>query len=461
MVFSSSVFLFLFLPLVLLLYYFLRPSRAAQNVFLLLASLFFYWWGEPRRVWLITLSILLNYFLGLWAGYERQATGRARLPVILASVSNLSILFIFKYLGFTIGQLNLLGLNISVPDIALPVGVSFFTFQGLSYVFDVASGRARAQKNPLYVGLYIALFPQLVAGPIVQYQTVAEDILRRQERWSDFAAGTRRLILGLSKKVLLANQLAVVADAAFAHSAPTAALAWLGSVCYTLQIYYDFSGYSDMAIGMGRMFGFHFLENFDHPYAAESVSDFWRRWHISLSTWFRQYVYIPLGGSRKGQGRWVLNLLVVWICTGIWHGANWTYLCWGLLYFLLQLPEKLFRLGENWPRLIRRAYTLFWVNLGMVIFRSDSLSHAGHYVSAMFGANGGSEPLAFFYLSENALILVFAILLAGILPERVSALAKKHTSLSIAGSILQLALLVLCAAHLIKGSYNPFIYFNF
>jgi len=461
MVFSSSIFLFIFLPLVLLFYYLLRPSRAAQNIFLLLASLFFYWWGEPKRLWLILVSILMNYCFGLWAGGERAGKGKARLSVILAAGGNLSLFFVFKYLGFTAAQLNLLGLSIPVPDIALPVGVSFFTFQGMSYVFDVAGGRAQVQKNPLYVGLYIALFPQLVAGPIVQYQTVAEDILYRRERWADFSAGVRRLILGLAKKVLLANQLAVVADAAFAAEAPTAAFAWLGSVCYTLQIYYDFSGYSDMAIGMGRMFGFHFLENFDHPYAADSISDFWRRWHISLSTWFRQYVYIPLGGSRRGRGRWVVNLLAVWAFTGIWHGANWTYLCWGLLYFLLLLPEKLWGWGRQWPRLLRRMYTLFWVDVGMVVFRSDSLGHAGRYLAAMFGSNGGFEPLADFYLMENLVVLVFAVLLAGKLPERVRALAEKHTPLAIAGSIAQMCLLALCAAHLVKGSYNPFIYFNF
>lgn len=461
MVFSSSIFLFVFLPLVLICYYLLRPSRAAQNVFLFLASLFFYWWGEPKRLWLILISILLNYCFGLWAGYEREATGRARLPTALAAICNLSLLFVFKYLGFTAAQLNLLGLSLPVPDIVLPVGVSFFTFQGMSYVFDVAGGRAHPQKNPLYVGLYIALFPQLVAGPIVQYQTVAEDILHRRERWEDFAAGVRRLIAGLAKKILLANQLAVVADAAFSADSPSAAFAWLGAVCYTLQIYYDFSGYSDMAIGMGRMFGFHFLENFDHPYAADSISDFWRRWHISLSTWFRQYVYIPLGGSRRGQGRWVLNLLAVWALTGIWHGANWTYLCWGLLYFFLLLPEKLWHWGERWPHLLRRVYTLFWVLVGMTLFRSDSLAHAGRYFAAMFGCNGAFEPLALFYLLENLVVLIFGVLLAGSLPVRARALAERHPALAAAGAVLQLCLLALCAAHLVKGSYNPFIYFNF
>jgi len=461
MVFSSSVFLFVFLPLVLALYFLLRPSRAVQNALLLLASLFFYWWGEPKRLWLILASILINYCFGLWAGFARARGKRVRLCVALAAACNLSLLFVFKYLGFAAAQLNLLGLSVPVPDIALPVGVSFFTFQGMSYVFDVAGGRAHVQKNPLYVGLYIALFPQLVAGPIVRYQTVAEDILHRRERWEDFSAGVRRLILGLAKKVLLANQLAAVADAAFAAEAPSAAFAWLGSICYTLQIYYDFSGYSDMAIGMGRMFGFHFLENFDHPYAAVSVTDFWRRWHISLSTWFREYVYIPLGGNRRGRRRQVWNLLAVWALTGIWHGANWTFLCWGLMYFLLLLPEKLWGWGERWPRPLRKLYTLFWVNTGWVLFRADDLSHAGRYLAAMFGLNGAYEPLALFYLLENLVILVFAAALAGNLPVRARALADRHTPLAVTGAVLQLCLLALCAACLVKGSYNPFIYFNF
>lgn len=461
MVFSSSIFLFVFLPLVLALYYLLRPSRAAQNVLLLLASLFFYWWGEPRRLWLILVSVLINYCFGLWAGRARAGERGLRLCVALTAVCNLSLLFVFKYLGFAAAQLDLLGLSIPVPDITLPVGVSFFTFQGMSYVFDVAGGRADVQKNPLYVGLYIALFPQLVAGPIVRYQTVAEDILHRRERWEDFSAGVRRLILGLAKKVLLANQLAVVADAAFAAEAPSAALAWLGSICYTLQIYYDFSGYSDMAIGMGLMFGYHFLENFDHPYAAVSITDFWRRWHISLSTWFREYVYIPLGGNRRGRRRQIWNLLAVWALTGIWHGANWTFLCWGLMYFLLLLPEKLWRWGERWPRPLRRLYTLFWVNTGWVLFRADDLSHAARYLAAMFGWNGVYEPLSLFYLLENLAVLAFAVVLAGSLPGRVRALADRHAPLAVAGAVLQLCLLVLCASCLVKGSYNPFIYFNF
>ncbi len=457
MVFSSSIFLFAFLPLTLLVYYLLRPSRAAQNVFLLLASLFFYWWGEPRRLWLILVSILLNYLFGLWAA----GGASSRVPVALAVVSNLALLFVFKYLGFAARQLNLLGLSVPVPDIALPIGVSFFTFQGMSYVFDVAAGRAPVQKNPLYVGLYIALFPQLVAGPIVQYQTVAEDILSRRECWDDFAWGVRRLIAGLAKKVLLANQLAVVADAAFGSEAPTAALAWLGSICYTLQIYYDFSGYSDMAIGMGRMFGFHFLENFNHPYAADSVSEFWRRWHISMASWFQQYVYFPLGGSRVGRGRLMVNLLAVWALTGLWHGANWTYLCWGLLNLALLLPEKLFGWGAGWPRWLRRIYTLFVINLTMIVFRADSLSHIGRYLAALCGANGLYEPMAAFYLLENLVPIAAGVLLAGTLPQRAAAWAEQHTSLAVLGGVARLGLLVLCAACLVKGSYNPFIYFNF
>ena len=301
MLFSSSVFLFLFLPGVLIVYYlFLRRWRQAQNIFLLLASLVFYAWGEPWFVLVMMGSIVANYGFGLWVA-RAQGRGRStKLPILLAVVLNLGILFVFKYLTFTLGILNRLGAAFVIPGIELPIGISFFTFQALSYVLDVQRGRGQVQKSPLKVGLYISFFPQLIAGPIVKYETVADQIDHRRETWDDFSAGCARFIVGLGKKVLLANQLALVADRAFALEAAdklTASFAWLGALCYTFQIYYDFSGYSDMAIGLGKMFGFHFLENFNYPYISRSITEFWRRWHISLSTWFRDYVYIPLGGS--------------------------------------------------------------------------------------------------------------------------------------------------------------------
>ena len=301
MLFSSSVFLCIFLPVVLIVYYgLLRRRRWGQNVFLLLASLFFYWWGEPKFVLIMLGSIVMNYLFGLWVEAFQKRGKHLLLPITCTVAANLSVLFTFKYVDFAVRNINLLGFDLTPPGIVLPIGISFFTFQAMSYVFDIARSHSRAQHNPLNVGLYIALFPQLVAGPIVKYETVEHEILHRKETWADFSDGVRRFLIGLGKKVLIANQMAVVADAAFDASAPTAAFAWLGAICYTLQIYYDFSGYSDMAIGLGRMFGFHFLENFNWPYVSKTITEFWRRWHISLSTWFRDYVYFPLGGSRVG-----------------------------------------------------------------------------------------------------------------------------------------------------------------
>ena len=302
MLFSSSVFLFLFLPGVLIVYYlFLRRWRQAQNIFLLAASLVFYAWGEPWFVLVMMLSIVVNYGFGLWVAHGQSTGTGTKVPVLMAVLFNLSILFVFKYLTFTLGILNRLGGSFVIPGIELPIGISFFTFQALSYVLDVQRGRGLVQRSPLKVGLYISFFPQLIAGPIVKYETVADQIDNRKETWADFSAGCSRFIVGLGKKVLLSNQLALVADRAFAlESADKLPLsfAWLGALCYTFQIYYDFSGYSDMAIGLGKMFGFHFLENFNYPYISRSVTEFWRRWHISLSTCFRDYVYFPLGGSR-------------------------------------------------------------------------------------------------------------------------------------------------------------------
>lgn len=350
MLFSSSVFLFLFLPVVLLVYYLpLRRWRQGQNVFLLLASLGFYAWGEPWFVLVMLGSILANYGFGLWVDACKRAGRTCAPPLVTALAVNLGILFVFKYLTFTLGILNRLGAAFVIPGIELPIGISFFTFQALSYVLDVHRDRGEVQRSPLKVGLYISFFPQLIAGPIVKYETVAQQIDHRKEIWADFSAGCSRFIVGLGKKVLLSNQLAVVADRAFGQGdGLSASFAWLGALCYTLQIYYDFSGYSDMAIGLGKMFGFHFLENFNYPYISRSITEFWRRWHISLSTWFRDYVYFPLGGSRvNSKAKHIRNLFVVWLLTGVWHGANWTFLAWGLFYFVLLVLEKYGGLGRG------------------------------------------------------------------------------------------------------------------
>ncbi len=469
MLFSSSVFLFCFLTAVLVLYYgFLRGIRWAQNLILLLASLFFYAWGEPRFVLVMMASIAVNYGLGLWAAARGPGD---RAPVVLAFVLNLALLFVYKYLAFTLELVNALGGSFVIPVIELPIGISFFTFQALSYVIDVSRGRTRVQTSLLRVALYISFFPQLVAGPIIKYETVADQLEHRRETWADFSSGVCRFLAGLGKKVLLANQLALVADAAFnaGGAALTAPMAWLGAVCYTLQIYYDFSGYSDMAIGLGRMFGFHFPENFNYPYFARSITDFWRRWHISLSSWFRDYVYIPLGGSRAGSRRKHLrNLFVVWLCTGIWHGANWTFLCWGLFYFLLLALEKFCGLGRGWPQWLGRAYTLLAVNFAWVVFRAPDLPAAGAYLAAMFRFGGGT-PDAGFYLAEYSVILalsaLFSVPLAPAagrwLTKRGEARPALGAAVDVGYAVLLLGVFLASASFLVKGTYNPFIYFNF
>ena len=469
MLFSSSVFLFLFLPVVLLVYYLpLRRWRQGQNVFLLLASLFFYAWGEPWFVLVMIASILANYGFGLWVAHA-QGRGRSGRPaVVCAVVLNLGLLFVFKYLMFTLGILNRLGAAFVIPVIELPIGISFYTFQTMSYTIDVYRGDAPVQRSVISFGTFVTLFPQLIAGPIVKYETVAEQIDGRRETWADFSAGCARFIAGLGKKVLIANQLALVADRAFLLEGAgdlTAAFAWLGSICYTFQIYYDFSGYSDMAIGLGKMFGFHFLENFNYPYISTSVTEFWRRWHISLSTWFRDYVYFPLGGSRvDSRGKHIRNLFVVWLLTGIWHGANWTFIVWGLFYFVLLVLEKYAGLGRGWPAWTRWLFTFLMVNFAWVIFRADSLGAAAGYLAAMFGGGAGVwSAEAGLFLRENWTILLAGAVFSAPVALKVRAWAARrdNVALDLGYALLAAAVFLVCAAFIIKGTYNPFIYFNF
>ncbi len=469
MLFSSTTFLFLFLPVTLLGYYVVfRGMRQAQNLFLLVVSLLFYAWGEPWFVAVMLASIAVNYLLGLWAHHVRRK-GRSTRPVVaVAAVLNLALLFVFKYLVFVLENLALLGFHPVIPVIRLPIGISFFTFQALSYVLDVAWGRGSVQRDLLNVGLYISFFPQLIAGPIVKYADIAHQIDHRQETWSAFSAGVSRFITGLVKKVLLSNQLAIVADRAWALLELPAGYAWLGALCYTLQIYYDFSGYSDMAIGLGSMFGFRFLENFNYPYSASSATDFWRRWHISLSSWFRDYLYIPLGGSRTGKT--VRNLFLVWLLTGVWHGANWTFLAWGLFWFVLLFLEKRRGLGAGWPVWLGRAFTFLMVNLGWVLFRAESLPDAWTYFLSMLGAHGWASDKALLFLTENAVILAAALLFmvpaAPWLREKLARYDNRLTRVlypmaGLCASVVLAALLLVCICYLVKGTYNPFIYFNF
>ena len=470
MLFSTTVFLFVYLPLVLLIYY--NPivkSRGFRNMFLLAASIFFYAWGEPVYVLLMILSIFANWGLGLLVDRNRERKGAVRALLVFTAVYNLGFLFVFKYLNFTVNNLNyFLGQPLEVPQIALPIGISFYTFQAMSYVLDVHRGRGEAQKNPLNVGLYISLFPQLIAGPIVRYETVARQIRERRENLQDFCDGIFRFIWGFGKKILLANSLALGADACYemiGRGDLAWATAWLGGIYYSLQILFDFSGYSDMAIGLGKMFGFHFLENFNYPYISKSVSEFWRRWHVSLGSWFRDYVYFPMGGSRvESKGRLVLNLFVVWSLTGIWHGANWTFILWGLMYFVLLTLEKLTGFERKLGPLTR-VYTLALVCIGWVIFRADNIFIAGRFVGNMLGigAAGAVDASFWLYLREYGVYLIAAVLACvpwkQLLEEK--GLWKKDGVLDVLRVCAAFLVFGLAVIYMVKGTYNPFIYFNF
>jgi len=470
MLFSSTSFLCFFLPLVLFIYYvFLRKNVWLKNMFLLVVSLFFYAWGEPKFVLVMVLSIVCNYFFGLLVAKDRR-----KLWIVLMLIFNIGLLFVFKYLMFTIYNINILaGANFTVPSIVLPIGISFFTFHSISYVMDIYRGKVEVQKNLFYVGLYISFFPQLIAGPIVRYNTIADQITNRKENFEDFSYGVCRFILGLAKKVLIANNIALVADKAFNTPSGelSTAMAWLGLVAYTLQIYFDFSGYSDMAIGMGRMFGFHFLENFNYPYIAKSISEFWRRWHISLGSWFRDYVYFPLGGSRvKSNGRLVFNLFVVWGLTGFWHGANWSFICWGLLYFVFITIEKLSNFEKRSTNLswLKHIYVLFLVMMGWVLFRAADFTTASNYFQTLFHLNNNNlvSDMAILNFRENVFYYIAGIIFS--MPvvawigekfkDKTSSLTKTY---QIIRPVIYFALFFLALSFIVKDAYNPFIYFNF
>lgn len=430
-------------------------SRKFRNRCLLVASLFFYAWGEPFFVWLMVLSIAVGWACG--RAMERAASRRQEKCILTAGVVfHVGLLFVFKYLTFVASQLGLLlHEDFSAIHIALPIGISFFTFQLLSYLFDIYYGRAKAQQSVLAVGLYIALFPQLIAGPIVRYETIEQQIEYRVENIADFSSGMMRFIYGFGKKVVIANYMGVVADNIFdGGGSLSLATAWYGAFAYTLQIYFDFSGYSDMAIGLGRMFRFHFMENFNYPYISRSATEFWRRWHISLGTWFRDYVYIPLGGNRvRGD-----NLFVVWALTGIWHGANWTFLCWGLWYFVLLLVEKFTGFPEKLGPLAH-VYALLAIVLGWTVFRAKDLGTAVSYIGAMLGmASGGIADATFsYYLTNSFSVFAAAVLLSlPIVPylQRKAAFQRVEPVFATGIFVLSLVLTV-------SSSYNPFIYFNF
>lgn len=463
MVFSSFNFLFVFLPALLVVYYLIpKRLRSVRNGVLLAFSLFFYACGGPKFLPLILASIGVNWLGGLLAAPGKK---HARLFLVLTMAVNLALLGWFKYAMFAAENLAALGLPIAVPEIVLPIGISFFTFQGMSYVIDVYRGDAPVMKNPLYVALYIALFPQLVAGPIVRYTTVAEEIRCRRESVEEFAAGAQRFIFGLAKKLILANGVGELADMVFsmAPAELSAATAWLGAIAYTGQIYFDFSAYSDMAIGLGRMLGFHFLENFNYPYIAKSITDFWRRWHMSLSSWFRDYVYIPLGGNRRGIARQIINLLVVWGLTGFWHGAEWNFLLWGLYFALLLIGERFVwkNLLDHAPAALRHVYTMLLVIFSWVLFRAEGAEYALDYLAAMFRFDNLFDGQALYCLAQYGWVLLISIFAA--LPIR-PVLEKRLAGRPIARwapRLGALALFAVCYLCLVTSTFNPFIYFRF
>lgn len=484
MAFSSPVFLFLFLPLVLSVY-FLTP-RVLKNLFLLVSSLVFYAWGETFFVLVMCASIAFNYGFGLIIAAARHRSGAARTALAAAVLLNLGLLAVFKYANFFAANLSWLvswlGWRVpDVPPVHLPIGISFFTFQALTYVVDVYRGTAPAQRNPVHVATYIALFPQLIAGPIVRYADIAGQLISRRVTWAAFAAGVNRFVLGLGKKILLADTLAVPADLAFNSPAGdlTTSIAWFGVVCYALQIYFDFSGYSDMAIGLGRMFGFRFPENFNYPYIARSMRDFWRRWHISLSTWFRDYVYVPMGGSHRGVGRTYVNLLTVFFLCGLWHGASWSFVVWGLVHGSFLVAERLLP-HRTAPRLVaplQHAYVLMAVLASWVLFRADTLTEAVHYLGAMAGLSSAShQPLDLYRYVGMDVLLAAMVGVVGATPiprnivrwldERLQRMPPRPRSYAAWGrwgaELCILGVVVLaCTMKLAAGTYSPFIYFRF
>lgn len=468
MVFSSLSFIYAFFPLVFLLYFVIK-NRVWRNTILLLASLLFYSWGEPKLLGLMLVATLVAYLGGLVMTYFKQKQcQRARYVACLITVVMVAAnLFVFKYFNFTVSTIETLtGLKFSAPEILLPIGISFYTFQILSYVIDLYRGQVATQRNYFLLLLYVSFFPQLIAGPIVRYQTVEDEILHRQESVDEIVDGLKRFIVGLAKKVLLANNLGVIAETVYTGDASIfgGAMYWIAALAYTLQIYFDFSGYSDMAIGLGRIFGFHFLENFDYPYISRSVTEFWRRWHISLSSWFRDYIYIPLGGNRVEKGRWIFNILLVWGVTGLWHGASWNFVLWGLYYGLLLLLEKLLlhKVLDKLPKVFRWIYTMFFVVIGWVIFNTTDLARLLQVLKIMF-----TFPATKWMgvLSADATLLQGLIYLPlGIvcsLPIFKKIKWGNGVFATIVSYGLYAALALVCVIFLLSNSYNPFIYFRF
>jgi len=471
MLFSSLPFLVFFIPL-FFIFYFLLKNRNARNILLLAFSLVFYAWGEPVYIFLMIFSIICDYTFGFYVSKNLENNNKkmAKRYLMGSVIVNLSLLGFFKYTDFFISNLKLIPAFSSLEPLglALPLGISFYTFQTMSYTLDIYYGNAKLQKNITTFGAYVVAFPQLIAGPIVRYSTVAEELQNRKENLSDIANGIRRFIAGLAKKIFIANSMASVADSILS-SEPSSVGAlgmWLAIIAYTLQIYYDFSGYSDMAIGLAKIMGFNYLENFNYPYIAQSVTDFWRRWHISLSTFFRDYVYIPLGGNRVSKKRWLLNIMIVWFLTGMWHGAAWTFILWGVYFGVLLIAERLF-LQNTLIKIpvLRNIYAIAAILFGWIIFRAESVAHIGTIVSTMFGTHGSGSWLNLASLGAITpmyLIMgVLGIICSTPISKKIKAFLSQWRVSSYIIDISSVAALIGCIVMLAQGAYNPFIYFRF
>lgn len=465
MLFTSISFLYYFLP-ALIIIYFITPKKY-KNIILLIASLLFYFYGEPKYVFLMILEIIIAYIGAILIDkYKNQSKN----ILIITLFIHVFLLIIFKYTDFIIQTINdISNANIKLLNIALPIGISFYTFQIISYIIDVYNGKVKVQRNIIKLATYVSLFPQLVAGPIVRYQTVEKELDNRVHSFNNFAYGIRRFSVGLAKKVLIANALGELCSKAPATSEETVVFFWIFGISYMLQLYFDFSAYSDMAIGLGRIFGFHFPENFNYPYISKSITEFWRRWHISLSTWFKDYVYIPLGGNRVSRYKQIRNILIVWLLTGIWHGANWTFLIWGLLFGIILIIEKIFlnKFMEKLPSFIRRIYVLFIVMILFIIFSSDNMSVALSNIKGLFGMNGEAfiNDYTLHYLKSYLPVLIIALFGATpfikILIDKLRKNKYVNNIINILEPILIVVILIVVTSYLIDNSYNPFLYFRF
>ena len=468
MVFSSLTFLFVFLPIVLLIYY-ISP-RPLKNFVILLFSLIFYAWGEPKFIFLIILSILINYIGALQIVKNSSDTEKRKFIFITLLLIDISILFFFKYYGFIISSIgSLFGIDLVIRDIPLPLGISFYTFQQISYIIDVYTKKTKVQKNLINFAAYITMFPQLIAGPIVKYNDIESQLKNRNENLTQFSSGVHRFIIGLGKKVLLANSIGAIWSEikVIPLNEISILTSWIGIIAFALQIYFDFSGYSDMAIGLAKMFGFEFLENFNYPYISKSVTEFWRRWHISVGTWFREYLYIPLGGNKKGNLIQIRNLFVVWFTTGLWHGASFNFIAWGIYFGVILFIEKIIfkNILNKLPSFLCHIYTLILVLIGWVIFDMNTLSSAMEYISSMFGLSNNLvvDKLSLFILSNNIVILLIGIicsttLLPNVFKKLRCSLKKSNIFIIIS---MYLIIFILSISYLVGESFNPFLYFRF